>query len=171
MLLFVLGNATPQYSNPIVTQAMKIYTSSKKLANFKSKYMVFINFNEPDSSKRLYIIDIQNQLIVFRTYVAHGKNSGGLYATSFSNSVNSHQSSLGTYMTVGTYYGHAGLSMKLRGLERTNSNAERRMVVLHGANYASTGGHSWGCFAIPRQSIYKVIKIIGSNALIYAYHN
>ena len=56
--------------------------------------------------------------LLVNTYVAHGRNSGGEYAKSFSNSPESHKSSLGFYRTLKSYYGENGLSLRIGGLER-----------------------------------------------------
>ncbi len=69
--------------------------------------------------------------IVHQSIVAHGKNSGLEFATSFSNRVNSHQSSLGFYKTAETYQGKHGLSLRLDGLEFSNNNARERAIVIY----------------------------------------
>ena len=88
----------------------------------------------------------------------HGKNSGGNYATSFSNENGSHKSSLGFYLTENTYQGRNGYSLILNGLEKgINDLAKQRAIVIHGASYsdpsvaASSGrlGRSFGCPALP----------------------
>ena len=55
---------------------------------------------------------------------------------SFSNSPESHKSSLGFYITRQTYYGGHGLSLKIEGLERgINDLADERKIVIHGSEY------------------------------------
>jgi hypothetical protein len=86
--------------------------------------------------KRLYIIDVSNKKLIFNTYVSHGRNSGKEYATNFSNTPESLQSSLGFYTTAATYNGAHGLSLRLEGLEPgINNNAFERSIVIHGAAY------------------------------------
>ncbi len=80
-----------------------------------------------------------------------------LYARHFSNALNSHESSVGAMVTGATYHGKHGLSVKLHGLQRSNSSVFKRAVVFHTASYATPSfvkkygrlGHSWGCFANP----------------------
>jgi len=47
----------------------------------------------------MYVIVFPPQEALYRTYVAHGKNSGDEYASSFSNEPESFKSSLGFYVT------------------------------------------------------------------------
>src|SRR5262249_4768841 len=68
-------------------------------------YLTICNFSQSSKQKRLYIIDIAKDSVLMNTYVAHGHNSGGLFATRFSNRPRSKQSSLGFYITGNTYMG------------------------------------------------------------------
>lgn len=132
-----------------------------------SPLITLIDFTKPSTEKRFWVIDTKLNKVVYHTYVAHGKNSGELYATKFSNTVNSLQSSLGFYITGNTYMGKNGLSLKLHGMEKGfNDNVLARYIVLHGAEYASEEhirkegmlGNSEGCPAVPF-ALYK--EIIG----------
>ncbi len=71
--------------------------------------------------------------------MAHGRNSGGEFATRFSNRPESLQSSLGFYITENTYFGEHGLTLKIRGVDQGfNDRATSRKIVLHGANYVES---------------------------------
>src|SRR5690606_31641781 len=88
--------------------------------------------------KRLWIMDLQNKRVLLNTWVSHGQGSGGDMATRFSNRPNSHQSSLGFYLTGEVYYGKHGRSLRLDGLDKGfNSKARARAIVIHGADYVS----------------------------------
>ena len=136
------------------------------------------DFSQPSDKKRMYIIDVKNYKVLVNTYVAHGKNSGVEYAQRFSNKPESLQSSLGFYVTKGTYFGKHGLSLKLAGQERGfNDKAEARAVVVHGANYigdqrlsAPYMGRSFGCPAVPQQLASKVINLIKNGTTLFIYH-
>ena len=113
------------------------------------------------------------------TYVAHGRNSGGEYASRFSNSPDSHQSSLGFYVTRNTYFGEHGLALKIDGLERgINDKANERNIVVHGSNYVGEkfirnnpfNGRSFGCPAIPSNYTPKVINSIKDGSCLFIYH-
>ena len=81
---------------------------------------------------RFAVVDLKQHKILKRGLVAHGCG-GSLYAVnaSFSNKPNSNCSSLGKYKIGGKYKGQFGNAYKLHGLDKTNSNAYQRAVVLH----------------------------------------
>lgn len=137
------------------------------------------DFSQSSRKKRLYIIDIIKGVLLANTYVAHGRNSGGEYACRFSNRSNSHESSLGFYVTSNTYYGSHGLSLKLEGIEKgINDNAEDRKIVVHGSEYVGSSylrhnrfiGRSFGCPAVPEKESKKIIHIIKDGSCLFIYH-
>ena len=116
--------------------------------------------------------------MLFESVVAHGRNSGSLYATDFSNRSNSHQSSLGFYLTGETYRGSNGYSLRLDGLEKGfNDNARARAIVIHGAKYANPSicrggqrlGRSFGCPALPEQLNRPIIDAIKGGTVLFIY--
>jgi hypothetical protein len=143
-----------------------------------SDILTVCDFSQPSNQKRMYIIDLKDGKVLLNTYVAHGKNSGVEYAERFSNRNESLQSSLGFYVTKGTYFGKHGLSLKLSGQEEGyNNNAESRAVVVHGANYigdqrlgSAYMGRSFGCPAVPQQLANKVINLIKDGTTLFIYH-
>src|SRR5580693_4131237 len=89
------------------------------------------DMSQSSRNKRLYVLDLEQKKVVVNTYVAHGRNSGGEFAHSFSNNPSSHKSSLGFYVTQDTYYGSNGFSLKIRGMERGfNDRANSRAIVV-----------------------------------------
>lgn len=137
------------------------------------------DFSQSSRNKRLYIIDVANHKLLFNTYVAHGRNSGGEYATSFSNDLDSHKSSLGFYVTGNTYNGSHGLSLRIEGVEKGfNDKANTRDVVVHGCDYLGDrwiknspfAGRSWGCPAVPASETPKVINMIKNGGCLFIYH-
>lgn len=135
-----------------------------------------IDFSKKSSQKRLWIIDLKEGKLLFNTLVAHGQGSGLDLATNFSNIPNSHQSSLGFYLTSETYIGKHGLSMRLEGMDKGfNSNARERAVVVHGAAYVSqefvnqTGrlGRSHGCPALPLELTNTIINTIKGKTCLF----
>lgn len=144
-----------------------------------SDYLVICDFSQSSKNKRLYIVDIVNKKVVLNTYVAHGRRSGGEFATRFSNKPESQQSSLGFYVTQNTYYGEHGLSLRMMGLEKgINDKALKRNIVIHGANYigdswlqkCNTMGRSYGCPALPRKESNEIINMIKKGSCIFIYH-
>ncbi len=145
----------------------------------KKNIVSIVDFSQPSSQKRLYVIDVNSGKILFNTWVAHGRNSGNEYASQFSNSPESHQSSLGFYTTLDTYMGGHGYSLRLKGCERgINDNAFERAIVIHGADYVSnrfinergTPGRSFGCPAIPNELSKKIIDVIKNGSCLFIYH-
>lgn len=149
----------------------------KKLNNH-NPILTVIDFSLPSTEKRMYVLDMAGNEVLFVSHVAHGRNSGGNYATSFSNRHGSYQSSLGFYRTAHTYQGGNGYSLVLDGLEEgINDNARPRAVVIHGADYCderfiqSTGrlGRSFGCPALPRELTRPIIDTIKEGSLLFIY--
>ena len=146
----------------------------------KNDLLSIVDFTKPSSVKRLFIIDLKHSRILFNTYVAHGQGSGEKFAKNFSNIPESYQSSLGFYVTSGTYIGKNGYSMNLTGLERgINDKAESRAIVMHGAPYVNESyirsqgyiGRSWGCPAVPEKLNRPIIETIKDGSCLFLYSN
>lgn len=144
----------------------------------KDNLLSILDFSLPSGKKRLFVIDISSGELVFNTYAAHGKNSGASVATEFSNQANSFKSSLGFYVTGGTYNGKHGTSLRLNGEEEgINDNAMARGIVMHSASYvdeaivASQGyiGRSQGCPALPGYIYKEVINKIKDGSCLFLY--
>ena len=141
----------------------------KRLIDYKAKndaasrprYYAVVDFDQPSTSKRFYVFDTVEHRV--NSYlVSHGRGSEGAnddgIADVFSNQDGSNSSSLGIYRTLDEYNGKHGRSLRMEGLEVSNSNVLARGVVLHTADYVSdafirqTGrlGRSEGCFAVDK---------------------
>jgi hypothetical protein len=154
------------------------YSGYNRIAGKHKAILTLIDFTKPSTDKRLYVLDLDRQKLLFETHVAHGRNSGENYATSFSNRNGSYQSSLGFYLTENTYIGKNGYSLVLNGLEpNINDNAKARAVVVHGAAYADPAvaraqgrlGRSLGCPALPLAVSRKVIDTIKDGSVLFVY--
>jgi hypothetical protein len=167
----------PTISKPALQRAFQ-YLNEHSEEVHNQNYITVIDFDQPSSAERMAVIDLKN--LTANTYlVAHGKESGDLYATSFSNVAQSNKSSVGIYLTGNEYVGEHGLSMTLRGMEASNSNAEAREIVLHGADYVSeefikqTGrlGRSLGCTAVSLQYSTDLTRKLEGGSVYYIYHS
>ena len=147
-----------------------------KLMN--SAVLSIVDFSLPSSQKRLFVINVITQELIFYDYVAHGKNSGAAVAKSFSNKMNSLKSSLGFFVTKNTYNGKNGLSLELDGKEKgINDHALARSVVIHGAPYVNENfatqkygmGRSWGCPAVPENINKSLIETIKDGSCFFIY--
>lgn len=177
--LFSLKNATmPALS--VFEKAISGYMKLDDAGKISNPLLTVIDFNLSSTKKRMWILNMDTNEVVFNTYVAHGKNTGVEFAKNFSNTENSHQSSLGFYVTGETYYGKNGLSLFIDGMEKGfNSNARKRYVVIHGADYAEPEfinrvgrlGRSYGCPAVPNKIAKKLINTIKGKSVVYIHKN
>jgi len=150
--------------------------SNSELEN--KKYLTIVDMSLSSNAERFYVIDMENLELVYRSLVAHGRNSGGEFAFNFSNKQNSFQTSLGFYKTGEVYVGKRGFSMKLDGLEHSNNNARDRGVIIHGADYVSEKfikengrlGRSLGCPSLPSKSIIGVIEMLKEGSCLFVYY-
>ena len=145
----------------------------------RTDLLTVIDYSLPSTEPRLWVLDIERGEVLYRELVAHGRGTGDNYATRFSNVPESRQTSLGLFLTGGTYVGGNGYSLKLRGLDQgLNDRAEERYIVMHGAWYVSPQqaraqgriGRSWGCPAVPETVAKPIIDTIKGGSFIYSYH-
>lgn len=158
---------------------MQGYFQLMENKKIKNNILTIVDFSLPSSQKRMWILDMASHKVLVHTFVAHGQKTGLKLAEKFSNKNESHQSSLGFYLTAETYVGKHGLSMRMDGLEKGfNSNARDRYIVVHGADYATadfvkrTGrlGRSWGCPAVPEKLSKKIIQTIKGKSCFFIYY-
>jgi hypothetical protein len=164
----------------VVQAALTAYNNALKHGIKDNKQLItIIDYSLPSSEKRLWVLDLQHQKVLFHTWVSHGKNSGVNMASHFSNDPQSLESSIGLYLTKGTYDGRDGYSLALKGLDKGfNDNAERRHIIMHGADYVSQDilnangriGRSWGCPAMSEQMAPQIISTIKDGTLVLAYY-
>lgn len=149
-----------------------------KITGRKREVLTVIDFSKPSTEQRLYVFDMKEHKMLFSSVVAHGRNSGNNYATSFSNEYGSYKSSLGFYLTETTYQGKNGYSLILNGLEKgINDKARMRSIVVHGADYADPSvarcggrlGRSLGCPALPPALSRPIIDAIKGGSVMYIY--
>ncbi|TZF81158.1 murein L,D-transpeptidase catalytic domain family protein [Pedobacter sp. BS3] len=158
----------------VFKKALTGYYNMQPVGN--KNILTVIDFSLPSSVKRLWVIDLVNQKVLYNTLVAHGQGSGDNMATRFSNNAESHQSSLGFYITDDIYTGKHGMSLHLNGLDQgINSNARNRSIVVHGADYVSQQfinrhgrlGRSFGCPALPFEFTAAIINTIKGGSCLY----
>ncbi|NDV46924.1 hypothetical protein D0T49_07670 [Paludibacter sp. 221] len=154
------------------------YMGFENIKGKKKDILTLIDFSKPSTEERLFVIDMKQKKVLYKTHVSHGKNSGGNYATSFSNKLGSNQSSLGFFLTEGTYQGKNGYSLVLCGLEKgINDRAKDRAIVVHGADYSNPSfiksagrlGRSQGCPALPQAISKEVIDLIKGGSVLFIY--
>lgn len=173
-----LSQAAPEANPKVLALASRALTcvQRSKPANTLS----VIDYSLPSTTPRLWVFQLgQQPRLLFQERVAHGRNSGDNMATRFSNQPGSLMSSLGTFVTDGTYTGHNGYSLRLKGVDgRFNDRAEERAIVIHGASYVSEAvarsqgrlGRSWGCPAVRAGVAHKLIDAIADHSVVFAYY-
>jgi hypothetical protein len=141
--------------------------------------LTVIDYSKPSSQKRLWVYDLTTRELLYEELVAHGQGSGANLATQFSNKPDSHQTSLGLFVTDDTYVGRNGYSLRLDGLDKgLNDRARDRAIVMHGAPYVSPAfvkangrlGRSHGCPAVSDGVARELINRVKGGGLVFAYY-
>ena len=141
--------------------------------------LTLIDYSRPSVEPRMWVFDLRSGRLLFKELVAHGRNTGENMATRFSDAMESHQTSLGLFVTSDTYVGSNGYSLRLDGMEPGfNARARERAIVMHGAPYvdaklaAAQGriGRSWGCPALREAVARDVIDTIRGGGVIFSYY-
>ena len=148
--------------------------------NSNNNLLVMVDYTKPSTEERLFIIDLRKKQLLISSLVAHGRGTGDLYATNFSNKNNSYSTSSGFYLTGNIYNGKHGESLELYGLEKgKNDNAKKRTIVMHSAYYANKAfaekygrlGRSKGCLVLPTDLNAKIINLISGGVVLYVHTN
>lgn len=173
------AHGVPGLSPQVLTLALDAVGSARaRGVSGREDLLTVIDYSLPSTEPRLWVLDLEHGKVLYRELVAHGSGSGANYATRFSNEMNSRQTSLGLFLTGGTYQGGNGYSLRLRGLDKgLNHLAEMRHIVMHGAWYVSPEqarsqgriGRSWGCPALSEKIAPAVIDAIKGGSFLFAY--
>ena len=162
---------------PLLLKALKFHEFN--FARFRNPdFISLIDFSIRAGLPRYFLLNMKTgEVKAMLTAVGSGSDpDGDGLANSFSNIADSHQSSLGFYLTDDEYVGSNGRSLRLHGLNSTNSNALKRAIVVHGAPYVSEldqhAGRSHGCPAVDLKNIDALIDQIKDGSLMFtAYQN
>ena len=142
--------------------------------------MYLVDFTKFSGDERLYEVDLEGgEITLIRT--SHGRGSDPShtgYARRFSNTPDSHMSSVGAYATAGASHGaQQGPNVLLDGLEYTNNLARERAIIVHGADYADPDflaregklGRSYGCFSVAHHDLPRLRERMGDGRLLFAW--
>lgn len=163
--------------NPALFSKAKAALDSRRWIRNRD-FIGVVDFADSSADARFHVVHLPSGHVEsFR--VAHGAGSDPDHTgflDHFSNQPGSEATSNGAYTTAETYHGKYGLSMKVRGLDWSNNNAENRAIVIHNAWYAEPEmveihgklGRSQGCFAFSRKDQWHVMQRLGEGRLIYA---
>lgn len=173
-------------TSPVVSDSALSFAKQRVVAEVgetpKKGSLVIVDYTKPSSQKRMTVVDLKTGRARMNSLVAHGVNSGLLYAQNFSDRVGSNQSSLGLYRIAEPYVGKHGPSLRLDGLDPGyNINARKRAIVIHAADYVSKDamrenrnegwrlGRSAGCLSLSDKDMVKFSKKIERPAYVFAY--
>lgn len=172
-----VARSAPVGINPQLFAKAKAALDSRRWIRHRD-FIGVVDFEHGSAEPRFHVIHLPSGHV--ESYrVAHGSGSDPGHTgflDHFSNQPGSEATSNGAYTTAETYHGKYGLSMKVRGLDWTNNNAEARAIVIHNAWYAEPEmidihgklGRSQGCFAFSRRDQWNVMQRLGDGRLIYA---
>lgn len=185
-----LGTAPPPGVSPLhhqllqlapaaTPQALRLAAKALSCADPSAERLAIIDYSLPSTEPRMWVFDLHRHALLFEELVSHGQGSGDARAEVFSNTPESHQSSIGLFRTMNSYYGRNGYSLRLDGLEpEINDLAFERAIVIHGADYVSedfitqTGrlGRSHGCPAVREDITYPLIDSLKESQYLFAYY-
>lgn len=137
-----------------------------------------VDFAQASRLPRLFLLDLEAGRVSAHL-VSHGRGSDPAHTGMlhrFSNEEGSFASSDGAYLTADLYVGKHGRSMRLIGLDPTNSNALARAIVVHAADYVRPEvaraqgkiGRSHGCFAVAPEELDLLLTRLGPGRLLLA---
>jgi hypothetical protein len=159
-------------------RAIDLLLNEMNRTHYISGVAAIVDYTIPADKPRLFVINLDDGS--FQSYhVSHGTKSGGDVADSFSNELGSNKSSLGFIRTGKPYMGRFGREVPLIGVSKSNSNDQKRAILLHSAEYSSEDflkkngfwGRSFGCLAVPQKDIDEIIFSLGNDGLILAYQD
>ena len=136
------------------------------------------DFGLPSALPRLHFANLEAGTV--RSFlVAHGRGSDPEhdgFLKWFSNEPGSLATSRGAYISYEWYVGKYGVSIRMGGLDRDNSNALQRAIVMHQAWYAAPDmlekwgklGRSDGCLAMAPDDFNFALTQLSGGRVIYA---
>jgi hypothetical protein len=175
----LIAELAPNIRPSVIEEAVSaMQCAQSRGVGVDARRLAIIDYTIPSSEKRMWVVDLEAQRLLFEEYVAHGQKSGPDIPTAFSDRNGSHQTSLGLFFTDATYQGGNGYSLKMHGLSKGfNESAMRRKIVMHGAAYVnpraavSMGrlGRSWGCPAVRVEVAKPMIDALKEGNFIYSH--
>lgn len=141
--------------------------------------LTIIDYSKASVEPRMWVLDLRSRALLYEELVSHGQGSGANMATRFSNTPDSHQTSIGLFVTDQSYVGRNGYSLRLDGLDAGfNDRARERAIVMHGAPYVNADitkslgrlGRSHGCPAVRSAVARELIDRVKGGSLVFAYY-
>lgn len=144
---------------------------------------IMVDMSIHSGKNRIFVYSFEQKQIIIEGLCAHGVGRGSTAIKPiFSNEVGSNCTSLGKYKVKGRSYSNWGINIhyKMYGLENTNNNAFKRIVVLHSYTpvpnfeiYPQTlYGQSAGCPVLSDEVMTKIdvlLKLKKKPVLLWIY--
>jgi len=174
-----LARAAPAAKPEVIRMAVEALQCATSGGMEAPRRLAVIDYSMPSTLRRLWVFDLKQRRLLHQEFVAHGRNSGENYASTFSNVTGSYQSSLGLFRTLDSYQGKHGYSMRMEGIEPgVNDNAFDRAIVMHGAPYVNPAmiskygriGRSLGCPAVRPAVARQLIDHLKGGQYLFAYY-
>jgi hypothetical protein len=171
------GAANPEVAPGLLERALQALERHRDSIAHRD-FIGVADFSLHSRTPRFHLVNLTDGSV--RSHlVAHGRGSDPSHTgwlERFSNEPRSNATSAGAYRTDAFYLGAHGHSIRLDGLDATNSNAASRAIVVHGAWYVSETmighsgmlGRSQGCLAVADTSLGEIMSTLGPGRLIYA---
>ncbi len=174
-----LSQLAPNANPKVIALALAATECAAIHGQPRSDRLAVIDYSRPSTEPRLWVFNLTTRKLLYHELVAHGRNTGENLATKFSNTLESRQSSLGLFRTLGTYVGRNGYSLRMQGLEPgTNDHALERALVIHGAAYVNPAivrqqgriGRSYGCPAVRSAIARPLIDTLKDGQYVFSYY-
>jgi hypothetical protein len=155
----------------LISHVKELQVLTTKNSKYNDKIGFFVDMKIPSGKNRFFVYDLKENKIIDQGLVAHGSGSetGIEGKLKFSNVNNSLSTSLGKYSIGLSYSGQFGKAYKLFGLDKTNSNAYSRNIVLHKYSkvpydeQVESICNSYGCPMVNEKYFKRIEKIIDNS--------
>lgn len=166
-VIVIISNITPADIDKKIVEL----NSYCRTRGYNTNYGILVDYGRHSFKKRLFVVDLNNGDVVMKCLCGHGRGGEStILKGEFSNVPGSHCSSLGHYR-IGRerkMYNRPAMAFELDGLDKTNSNARSRAILLH----KSFGPLSLGCITVPLGRYNKVAELLHSQSggvILWAY--
>lgn len=188
VLCAIIGNSVSPESKTRAAQKAKEAKVYCQQHGMRTDYCILVDFDVHSGRNRFFIWDFKKESIIYSCICAHGNGKGSTHKTPvFSNQPGSNCTSLGRYkVTKARYMYNIQKKTKVKvpcyeliGLDKTNSNAHSRGILIHPSvsQWPTYPFHrvfrTNGCFGLPLRGYHKVDeykKMSEKTMLLWAYN-
>lgn len=158
-------------TNKLLKKGVEAKTFCKN-NGLNDNFCFLIDLSIHSGKNRFFVFDLKKDSVMFSGLVCHGVGNNSTETKPvFSNIPGSNCTSLGKYKTGDRAWSNWGINIhyKMHGLEKTNSNAFKRNIVLHSYDYVSdseiypahlTLGWSQGCPVVGNALMKKIDSLL-----------